>query len=200
MSTISERQRQVKQEAAQEAIYEAALDLMGRADFEGLKMQDIAREVGIATGTLYNYFKNKEDLLYYVDRRLHDSLGESVEEIARRSVSARQRFKDLIRSIFEAVEKYHVVFDLAERSGVPDRIPIEDKQRLLGHGVGCFEKVVADGIEEGCFRFVDAKRTATVIFQSIIGTCEIQKYIKDYNYKPAQRNLLEMFEDYLQPL
>ncbi|MHC4538084.1 MAG: helix-turn-helix domain-containing protein, partial [Planctomycetota bacterium] len=72
MRTISERQRQVKQQAAQEAIYEAALEVISRPDFDGLKMQDIAASAGIVTGTLYLYFKNKEDLLYYVDRKLHE--------------------------------------------------------------------------------------------------------------------------------
>lgn len=46
-----------------EAIYEATLLLVLETGFNGLKMADVAKEAGFATGTLYIYFKNKEVLI-----------------------------------------------------------------------------------------------------------------------------------------
>ena len=46
-----------------EAIYEATLRLVLETGFNGLKMADVAKEAGFATGTLYIYFKNKEVLI-----------------------------------------------------------------------------------------------------------------------------------------
>ncbi len=54
------------------AIYRAALKLILKAGFGGVKMNLVAREAGIATGTVYIYFKNKEALirqLYQVIRK-----------------------------------------------------------------------------------------------------------------------------------
>ncbi len=46
-----------------EQIFEATLRLTGQVGIAGLKMSNIAKEASIATGTLYIYFKNKEELL-----------------------------------------------------------------------------------------------------------------------------------------
>jgi len=45
------------------AIYKATLSLTQQMGFGGITMARIAREAGIATGTLYIYFKNKEELI-----------------------------------------------------------------------------------------------------------------------------------------
>lgn len=44
-------------------IQQAALRLVIQTGFSGLKMQDVAKEAGIATGTLYIYYPSKEDLI-----------------------------------------------------------------------------------------------------------------------------------------
>ncbi|MBD2769007.1 TetR/AcrR family transcriptional regulator [Hymenobacter sp. BT664] len=53
----------LKDEGKTELIYAAACRLVGRAGIAGLTMATIAREAGLATGTLYTYFPNKEALL-----------------------------------------------------------------------------------------------------------------------------------------
>ena len=44
-------------------IQQAALRLVIQTGFSGLKMQDVAKEAGMATGTLYIYYPSKEDLI-----------------------------------------------------------------------------------------------------------------------------------------
>jgi len=44
-------------------IQEAAMKLVIKTGFGGLKMAEVAKEAGIATGTLYIYFKDKEALI-----------------------------------------------------------------------------------------------------------------------------------------
>ena len=43
------------------AIYKATLKTVLREGFSGLKMGSVAKEAGIATGTMYVYFESKED-------------------------------------------------------------------------------------------------------------------------------------------
>lgn len=45
------------------AIYEATLKLVLENGFTGLKMSKVAKEANVATGTLYIYFKDKEELI-----------------------------------------------------------------------------------------------------------------------------------------
>lgn len=52
-----------KDEAKVAAIYQATLDLVKDRGLAGITMSDISRAASIATGTLYIYFKNKEELI-----------------------------------------------------------------------------------------------------------------------------------------
>jgi len=45
------------------AIHQAATRLLVKVGFTGLKMAQVAAEAGLATGTLYIYYKNKEALI-----------------------------------------------------------------------------------------------------------------------------------------
>lgn len=53
----------VKDEKKASLIYNATLNLVEQHGLAGIKMGDIAKEAGMATGTLYIYFKNKEELI-----------------------------------------------------------------------------------------------------------------------------------------
>ncbi|WP_092435868.1 TetR/AcrR family transcriptional regulator [Williamwhitmania taraxaci] len=45
------------------AIHRAAMMLVIETGFSGLKMADVAKEAGMATGTLYIYYKSKDELI-----------------------------------------------------------------------------------------------------------------------------------------
>ena len=45
------------------AILRAAIKVFARSGFFNSKVADVAREAGVADGTVYLYFKNKDDIL-----------------------------------------------------------------------------------------------------------------------------------------
>ena len=57
------------------AIYKATLKTVLREGFSGLKMGSVAKEAGIATGTMYVYFESKEDLIneLYLELKRHSA-------------------------------------------------------------------------------------------------------------------------------
>ncbi len=52
-----------KDENKEEAIFRATLKVVLERGFSGMKMSEVAREASIATGTLYLYFQDKDDLI-----------------------------------------------------------------------------------------------------------------------------------------
>lgn len=54
----------VKTEDKRRRILSAALDCFEERGFAATRMEDIARSAGVAKGTIYNYFKGKEELLH----------------------------------------------------------------------------------------------------------------------------------------
>ena len=53
-------------DAKTEQIYQATLELVLKQGLSGLKMADVAAQAGLATGTVYIYFKDKDELINHL--------------------------------------------------------------------------------------------------------------------------------------
>jgi TetR/AcrR family transcriptional regulator, fatty acid metabolism regulator protein len=69
-----------------EAILRAATLVFARNGYFNAKVSDIAAEAGIADGTVYLYFKSKEEILHSIfDRAMEEFIAEAQEELAKLS-------------------------------------------------------------------------------------------------------------------
>lgn len=67
-----------------EAILRAAISVFARCGYFNSKVADIAREAGVADGTVYLYFKSKEEILHSIfDRSVDEALGAAKERVER---------------------------------------------------------------------------------------------------------------------
>ena len=65
-----------------EAILRAATRVFARNGYFNSKVADIARAAGVADGTVYLYFKSKEDILHSIfDRSVEEALGAARKQI-----------------------------------------------------------------------------------------------------------------------
>jgi TetR/AcrR family fatty acid metabolism transcriptional regulator len=55
-----------KKAARRKDIIEAAIEVFSKKDFNNASISEIAQRAGIANGTIYQYFKNKEDLFFSI--------------------------------------------------------------------------------------------------------------------------------------
>lgn len=60
----------------------AALERFAADGFDGTSVHDVARQAGVATGTVYLYFPSKEHLLLGLRAQFHDGLGRVLTELA----------------------------------------------------------------------------------------------------------------------
>lgn len=66
-----------------EAILRSAIKVFAGKGYFNSKVADIASEAGIADGTVYLYFKSKDDILHSIfDRAMTDFIGEGRRELA----------------------------------------------------------------------------------------------------------------------
>lgn len=83
MADAQAQQTQTRRERLEEreaAIVAVAHDAFVKNGFEGTKMADIARLAGVAEGTVYLYFKNKNALLLAVIGRFYQELTKGAED------------------------------------------------------------------------------------------------------------------------
>ena len=68
------------------AILRAAISVFARCGYFNSKVADIAREAGVADGTVYLYFKSKEEILHSIfDRSVEEALAAARKRVARLS-------------------------------------------------------------------------------------------------------------------
>ncbi len=70
--------RRRRREDRREAIIDAAVEVFARKGFFGAKVAEIAETAGVADGTIYLYFKSKDDLLISL---FEEKMGEINEEL-----------------------------------------------------------------------------------------------------------------------
>ena len=66
--------RERKKEQTKERILEAALELFRKKGWERATTREVAAKAGIAEGTLFNYFKTKEDLALFFFQKATDDV------------------------------------------------------------------------------------------------------------------------------
>jgi AcrR family transcriptional regulator len=114
-----ERVRASNREAYREAILKAAADVFGRLGYTTAKIADIAETAGVATGTVYNYFDNKEAVFAaIVDRGRRELIARLETGAAGRRGLA--RLSEILATLFVTLEEEAAMFAVyVEATGLP---------------------------------------------------------------------------------
>ncbi|HAZ08411.1 MAG TPA: hypothetical protein DCZ01_07815 [Elusimicrobia bacterium] len=80
-------------------ILEAARRLLIKRGFQNIVLDDIAREAGVAKGTLFLYYKSKEDLFAAALADLVDGLGLELEVLAKTGLKGKEMLASTARVI-----------------------------------------------------------------------------------------------------
>ena len=136
-----------------EAILRSAIKVFAQKGYFNSKVSDIAGEAGIADGTVYLYFKSKEEILHSVfDRAMEEFIAEGKREIAEIE-SAENR----LRKIAELhLARLGADRDLAIVFQVELRGSTKFMEEFSGGGFADYldiiRQTIAEGQKEGIFR------------------------------------------------
>ena len=83
-------------EDKREALLQAALTLFTEHGFHGTPTSKIAKEAGVATGTLFHYFNTKEELINQLYLSIKQEMGQRLIE----GVQAEQPLRSRIRKVW----------------------------------------------------------------------------------------------------
>ena len=87
-----------------EHIFDATLQLVEQTGLAGITMCDISKAAGIATGTLYIYFKNKEELI----NELFSVCRKESADLYFKHLEKEVDFKNAFRRIFMNIIQYRI--------------------------------------------------------------------------------------------
>jgi AcrR family transcriptional regulator len=120
--------RETARLAFRASLRDAAEQVFARGGFQATKMADIAREAGVAVGTLYNYFESKEVIFEEIlGTRAAEFLAKLEPTLEIRSPL--ERLRAIVFGALEYIDEHSAMFAiLVERGGVAEY----DLQRLGG--------------------------------------------------------------------
>jgi TetR/AcrR family transcriptional regulator, fatty acid metabolism regulator protein len=148
-----------------DAILRAATDVFARHGFFQSQVADVARAAGVAAGTVYLYFRSKDDLLVSIfDRTMREALGDG-----RAALSAvtdpRERLERIARLHLDRLgrdRELAVVFQVELRQST--KFMERFSSTYLRDYIGLIRETIVDGQKAGMFRADLNPTTAAKIF------------------------------------
>jgi TetR/AcrR family fatty acid metabolism transcriptional regulator len=136
-----------------DAILRAAIDVFAERGFFNAQVADVARAAGVAAGTVYLYFRSKDDLLISIfERSMRDALSEVRASEADKSdpVDRLRRFARLHLGRLGRDRTLAVVFQVELRQST--KFMERFSSTLLREYLGLIRSAIADGQAAGVFR------------------------------------------------
>jgi AcrR family transcriptional regulator len=136
--------------------------------YHATSVDDIAQTLRMTKGSLYYYFKNKEEILYVCHDHTLDLLLRALKDIQTSDESPQTKLREVVVAfVMLMTEELHgtaaVTLDLKELSP-PLRRKITAKRDRFDRAV---RRIIRQGIDEGVFRSIDAKFTTFAIMGGI---------------------------------
>lgn len=155
----------------EQAILEAAIKIFAEKSYNGTTTSEIAKEAGVAEGTIFRYFKTKKDLLKGILDKFTGFIGSNLIEKQLSKILEENKEKDekeilkiIIKNRIELIKKYKdimkIVFTEMQfspelREGIAKNILPKAKSVIRKFIIMCMEK--------GSFRNVDIEAAETSI-------------------------------------
>ena len=114
MTPVQTARSQAPDSDKRTAILDAALDLFVERGYYGTPVPLVAEHAGVGAGTIYRYFKSKEDLVNTLYRQVKQSLANFVLAGVKQDVPAREIFRQLWFRLADFARKYPKGFAFLE--------------------------------------------------------------------------------------
>lgn len=149
-----------------EMILDAALKVIAENGFHGSQVSRIAKEAGVADGTIYLYFKNKEDILISLFQERLGNLVSMFNSSIRETNTADEALRRVCEIHFTELERN---VNLAYVTQIELRQSSIELRKAIGLTVKPYitliEHILETGVQEGIFRAdLDIKLTRLLIF------------------------------------
>lgn len=150
-------------------IVDAAVVAIAQNGYHQAQVSKIAKEAGVADGTIYLYFKNKEDILVSVFREKMAIFIDNLRVILEKDTDSSVLLYNMIENHFRVLQEDHnlaIVTQLELRqSGKKLRLRINE---VLKEYLDLLDVIIQNGIERGEFeRALDIRLARQMVFGTI---------------------------------
>ena len=162
-------------------IITAAEDVFTRKGFNEARMDDIAEETGLSKGTLYNYFKSKDDLIIAILDRIFQREFKAFEGADVSSMNASDTvwlFADTIAKDIKLMLRLMPVAYEFLALAFRNKTVQKALKVYVNRYMNILVPIIQSGINSGDFKKVDAQEVAIAMGAILEGTILIWVYDK----------------------
>lgn len=161
--------REKKIAKKKEEILRSAATVLAEKGYHGTTMEEVAANLLMTKGSMYYYFKNKDDLLYQCHQMIMALSLERIEEVANSELNPIEKLENAVKS--------HVLLATSEKSmfmmmDKPDQhFTGEHLKDALGQRreyAHFFDKILKEGIEKNVFdKNIDIRMVRFIILGAL---------------------------------
>jgi AcrR family transcriptional regulator len=144
---LSKARKEIVTAVMKDTIFQAASSVLEQHGVGGLTMERVANTVGLATGSLYNYFQDKSELVQFVYMRLVEPFFQELDEIDRSERPAVEKLEKLVRMALDYSARNKGLIRLLAGSEQESQLrrSVHPRARRI------YANIFARGVEEGTF-------------------------------------------------
>jgi AcrR family transcriptional regulator len=187
MARFSNEQKAMLDELMQEKICKAATGVIVEYGIENITMDKVAEAAGVAKGTIYNYFKGKDQLLDTIGGIVFNPIFKRITKLTDSNAEVLLKLEGIARIMLEAFSRHKKLFVLLHEARIDGMLgnnkPIEKRTQLIS----IVEKIIESGIKEGQF-CIFHPLTVAEIFLGMVMSINISK-VTTGTERPVQEDL-----------
>lgn len=195
MSTEYKKQKkELMVSYAKKQIMNAVVDIIDRHGIKKLTMSKVAKQAGIAKGTLYSYFDNKKDLIDSTIQNSLEPLTMAQEEIIEGDLTPDKKLEKIAAYHLDFFEEHKNYFRVLiyehQRSQDPRKRFMDNKYQLFLKQVGA---VIEEGIEKNIFKPLNPRLLAVSFSEMLVGVT-VQYILREEgcDLKDARKTIIEV--------
>ncbi|TON43767.1 TetR family transcriptional regulator [Vibrio parahaemolyticus] len=149
-------------------ILAAAEQLIAESGFQGLSMQKLANEAGVAAGTIYRYFSDKEHLLEEVRLNVAKRIASAVQAGVNDDMPLKERYRTMWLNIWNlAGSNLNAISNRVQYDSLPctTRNKTWELERKMFAQV---DRLFNQGKEEGVFKTLDNEVLSGLSFEASV--------------------------------
>jgi len=141
-----------KKENKKEIILNAAINVFARRGYYPCRTLDISSEAGVAYGSLYSYFKSKDDILLSIFRDRWMRLLEKIDRVNGELKDPSEKIDEIFKFIFRSYDNYPDMMKVMIME-VPrlEQFYTPESQKLYNRFFEEIAEIIREGQEAGVF-------------------------------------------------
>ncbi|WP_067726194.1 TetR/AcrR family transcriptional regulator [Oceanobacillus damuensis] len=186
--------REKKTAKKKEEIISTAVSIIAEKGYQRTTMEDIASRLLMTKGSVYYYFKDKQDLLFQSHQLLLERSIENIHDIQQLDIPITEKLKQSMIA--------HIDHLISEKSGFelmlkPEQYfsdyQLQEIQKLREDYSRCFDQLIAEGIGTGIFVSLDKK----IVRNLVLGAMNWITQWYSLDGKLGKEEMSETISDYL---